>query len=36
MLKFVVYEDSSKYIEEYVDVINKIMINKNYDFFLVS
>lgn len=32
MLKFVVYEDSSKYIEEYVDVINKIMINKNYDY----
>ena len=32
MLKFVIYEDSSKYIEEYVDVINKIMINKNYDY----
>ena len=32
MLKFIVYEDSLKYIEEYTDIINKIMINKNYDY----
>ena len=32
MLKFIIYEDSPKYIDEYADVINKNMIDKNYDY----
>ena len=32
MLKFIIYEDDEEYVNGYTEVINKMMINYNYDY----
>ena len=32
MLKFIIYEDDEEYVDGYTEVINKMMINYNYDY----
>ncbi len=36
MLKFIIYEDDEEYTEGYSEVINKLMMNHNYDYRIVK